>query len=653
MTALLRYAAPFLALSLVAQVAGYAQTRAPFTFGDYYKVVSVSDAQISPDGSQIAVIVTRADESADKNVSELDLVDVATKSARAITQDRPDVSTPRWSPDGTELGFIAADSRGTPQVWVMPMHGGDAQPVTRAATGVELFAWRPDGKAIAYVAEDPPPNEMKAAAQDDLFRVGDQAYMSRAAARPSHLWLQVVGAQAAQRLTEGAWSIFPDTISWSSDGRYIAFERTPFAGFDAFLRDSRVAVLEVRNKRLVQIERTWSWNPSFAPRGDRLAFAVGGLGDIVQTRPVITTVGSNTLHEAAHEFDRNVHYLSWLPGGGGLLAAADDRVTQGLFRIAPDGAVRRLALGDLTFQDGTVSASAAIAFTASAPQRPPELYYLPAGSNVPQRLTDYNAAVTQLDTTPSREFTWRNDSFEEDGVLTYPVGYERGKRYPLVLVIHGCCGASQSSFDPLVQLLAARGFFVLQPNYRGSDNLGYAYANAMVGDPVNGPASDCMAGVKALERTGMVDPARVGISGWSMGGWLTSWIITHDTGFKAAVSGAAVDDATMEYTLSQVDALLPYLLNGLRPWSPRGFAAYRAVSPVAFAQNVNVPTLILSDSDDPNVPTPESYEFYAALRDLHKTVTFVAAPAYGHHPADPVRNVALYRAWVDWMVKYL
>lgn len=650
---LIRLSAACLMLLFAAQGIGYAQARGAFSFEDYYKIVSVSDAQVSPDGRQVVVVVTRSDEVSDKNVSELDLVDVASRSVRVLTQDRPDVSSPRWSPHGDEIAFDAADSNGVPQVWVMPMDGGDAQSVTSSPTGVETYAWRPDGKALAFVAEDQPVKRAHVSPHDDLFTVGDQPYMSRAANQPSHLWLQVIGDSNAQRLTEGSWSVFPDTISWSHDARYVAFERTPRAGFDAFLRDARVAVLDVGRRRVVAVEHGWSWKPSFGSRGDRLAYASGGFGDIVQAQLVVTTVGSSQVHKVAPALDRNVHDLSWLPGDNGFIVNADDRVTQGLWRISTGGGIRRIDLGNLSFQDGSTSANGSIAFTATAPQRPSELYYIAPGASRPQRLTDYNSQISGLDLARTAEFTWRNGGYAEDGALTYPLNYERAKRYALVLVIHGCCGASQSSFDALVQLLAARGFFVLQPNYRGSDNLGYAYANAMVGDPVDGPASDCMAAIAALERSGMVDSSRVGVSGWSMGGWLTSWLITHYRGFRAAVSGAAVNDATMEYTLSQVDGLLPYLLRGAEPWSARGFAAYRAVSPVAFAQNVNVPTLILSDSDDPNVPTPESYEFYAALRDLHKTVQFIAAPVYGHHPSDAVRNVALYRAWVDWMVKYV
>ncbi len=645
-----------LVLTLAVQSTSSARAQDIFTFRDYYRIVSVSDARISPDGRQVVVVVTREDEASDQSVSELDLFDVATRSTRIITENRPDVSSPRWSPDGDRLAFIASDTAGSPQVWVMPMDGGDAQPVTNAPTGVELFAWRPDGRAIAYVAQDSPSDRVRIAHHDDLFTVGNQPYLSHAAALPSHLWLQVIGATGAQRLTEGTWSVFPDPISWSPDARYIAFDRTPYAGFDAELRDSRVAVLDVGRRTVVALEPGWSWNPSFAPWADRLAYAAGGFGDIVQTRLVASAAGSFAAHDVAPALDRNVTYLSWLPNDEGFFVAADDRVTRALWRISPNGAMRRVDLGDLSFQDvqgGSVSASGAIAFTAAAPLRPSEVYYLPPGGNQPERLSSYNAPIARLNLSPTREFAWSNGALEEDGALTYPLGYERGRRYPLVLVIHGCCGASQDSFDPLAQLLAARGFFVLQPNYRGSDNLGRAYARAMVGDPVDGPASDCMAAIAALEHAGMVDPARVGVSGWSMGGWLTSWLITHDKGFAAAVSGAGIYNATMQYTLSRVDGLMPYLLHGATPWSAQGARAYRAVSPIAFAQNVSVPTLILSDADDPNVPTPESYEFYAALRDLHKSVRFVVAPAYGHHPPDPVRNLALYRTWVDWMVRYL
>ncbi len=238
-------------------------------------------------------------------------------------------------------------------------------------------------------------------------------------------------------------------------------------------------------------------------------------------------------------------------------------------------------------------------------------------------------------------------------MLTYPVDYVKGKAYPLALVIHGgpTQSASTTAFNPLVADLAAHGFLVLEPNYRGSDNLGFRYADAMIGPKVYiGAGTDVVAGVKALEATGIVDTSRIGVSGWSGGGWMTSWLITNYPGmWKDAVSGAAVDDCVLQYSLEDVTDYLPALFGGLTPWTPDGMAAYRNNSPITTVGNVKAATLILSDTGDYRVTEPEAYEFYKALRDLHKTVEFVAIPAYGHFPTDPVRAIDTQKRWAGWL----
>jgi dipeptidyl aminopeptidase/acylaminoacyl peptidase len=310
----------------------------------------------------------------------------------------------------------------------------------------------------------------------------------------------------------------------------------------------------------------------------------------------------------------------------------------------------------MDFGGGTVAQNGAVAFVASRARHPGELFYLPPNLSNPRELTDYNAPIARLDLAPSTEFTWHNDGFTEDGVLTYPLGYVRGRKYPLALVIHGgpTDGASTVSFSALNQILAAAGFFVLQPNYRGSDNLGYKYATAIIGSrPIVGVGSDVYAGTKALLATGMIDSSRVGASGWSAGGWTTSWLITHYPLYKAAVTGAAIDDAAMQATFSQINDYAPILFGGLTPWSSRGMQVYRQNSPVTFAKNVTAATLILSDTNDPRVPTPQSYEFFEALRAYGKNVEFIAIPAYGHHPADPDRNKAIDQVWANWLMEHL
>ncbi|MGB6986364.1 MAG: S9 family peptidase [Candidatus Aquilonibacter sp.] len=644
-----------LACALLAPAAAQARS---FTFDDYDAIVGVSDAQIAPDGKHVVIVVGHVDEKKDRVLRELVLIDTATGEQRILTHDREHVGDPHWSPRGDELAFIDVAGTGedaNAQVWVMPMSGGDAQPVTAAKNGVDAYAWRPDGKGFAYVSSDTPANETEIEHHDDLFIVDDDSFATRGKPVPEQLWMQTIGGTAV-RLTEGSASVYPDQLSWSSDGNYIAFSRQPFAGYDGIFH-SRAAVIEVATKHISELDTRWSWLTAFSPRGDRIAYSASRNGAPALFNDLaIASVGGERRKNAAPALDRDVDFITWLPGGDGLLVSADDRVAHGLWRVSTDGHSKRVDLGELNFEGGSVAGDGAIAFIGSSAKQPSELYYLGPGASTPKRLTSYNDDIANLDLAPSRELTWHNDGFDEDGVLTYPIGYESGKKYPLVLVIHGgpTIGASIMSFSPLVQVLAARGFFVLQPNYRASDNLGYAYANAIVGEnPSFGAGSDCYAAAKAAIATGMIDPSRVGASGWSAGGWMTSWLLTHYDLFKASVTGAAVDDTVMQATLSQLNTLMPTLFGGLTPWSTRGMEAYRRNSPVTYAQDAKGATLIMSDTTDQRVPTPQAYEFYAALRGYGKDVEFIAIPASGHHPSDPVRNKAIDRTWVDWFVKHL
>jgi dipeptidyl aminopeptidase/acylaminoacyl peptidase len=373
----------------------------------------------------------------------------------------------------------------------------------------------------------------------------------------------------------------------------------------------------------------------------------------VQSELVLTNGFGSMQHTViAPAVDRDVQWFAWMPDGRIAFSAAN-RIGDDLWIASRSGAIRSVDLGGVDFGGGSVARDGAIAFTGATSSDPGELYYLAPGATMPKRLTSYNTWISDLQLGPTREFTWRNDGFDEDGVLTYPVAYVQGKKYPLALVIHGgpTQAASTAAFSPLVQDLAAHGYIVLQPNYRGSDNLGFRYADAMIGPKVYiGAGSDVAAGVRALEATGSVDSSRVGVSGWSGGGWMTSWLITnYPSMWKAAVSGAAVDDCVLQYSLEDVTDYLPALFGGLTPWNPDGMAAYRKNSPITYVGNVKAATLILSDTGDYRVPEPEAYEFFKALRDQHKTVEFVAIPAYGHFPTDPVRSIDTYKRWAGWL----
>jgi dipeptidyl aminopeptidase/acylaminoacyl peptidase len=237
-------------------------------------------------------------------------------------------------------------------------------------------------------------------------------------------------------------------------------------------------------------------------------------------------------------------------------------------------------------------------------------------------------------------------------VLIYPLHYHGGKA-PLVLLIHGGPqGASTLGWGAQAQIFAAHGFFVFEPNYRGSTNLGDAYQHAITDDAGDGPGKDVMAGLATVERAYPIDTSRIGVSGWSYGGYMTSWLIGHYHVWKAAVSGASLDDWLDDYDIAfYYDTDVPFFRG--KPWNPSNTAEWRAQSPIAAAPHATTPTLIMGDIGDNNVTITNSFKLYHALKDNGTTVKFIAYPVAGHFPSDPVRSEDVQKNWLGWLEQYL
>jgi dipeptidyl aminopeptidase/acylaminoacyl peptidase len=275
----------------------------------------------------------------------------------------------------------------------------------------------------------------------------------------------------------------------------------------------------------------------------------------------------------------------------------------------------------------------------------------------PRRLTDLNGYVSAIHLGDVRQVRWKNEGFDENGVLTYPPDYVAGRRYPLVLQIHGWPQyASQEAFDTdypgLTQLFATHGYLVFEPNYRGSDNEGTPFEAAVAGDTVEGPARDIMAGIAAVERLGVVDESRIAVSGWSYGGQLTAWLIGHHT-WKAAVAGAAATDIPVDYAIGDYNVLDRHFYGGPLWASGTGHQLYIDQSPITYAWNMTTPTLIMASVYDATVPVAHSYELYRALLDRGVPTQFIAYPSAEHFPSDPVLAEDIYRRWLAWLDRYL
>ncbi|HEV2269356.1 MAG TPA: S9 family peptidase [Steroidobacteraceae bacterium] len=651
-----------------------------FTLPDLRNLVSLSDPQVSPDGREIAVVVATQDWKTDKARHEIDLVDVATGTLRPLTRYRTDVASPRWSPDGMRLGFIAMDT--TPaapgpadaksnaddaasgkhaQVFVLPMDGGDAQRVTDARTDVVSFSWSPNGKTIAYIAADVPANEKAIKAHDDAFKVTNNNFLMRAALTPSHLWLVPSTGGAAKRLTQGQFSLDTDQQdsapepAWSPDGRTIAFIRFPDPYWALSYESVIDSVAAMGGPPSTLVGLQGATTPGYAPSGDAFAFARPRNGDENNGNAVYVEEGGRTL-DATGGLAHNIEFYAWLPDGRNLLLMGWDGTRAVMWQQAVGGGARMLDLAGIGIAGRpSVSANGVIAFIGDTSSHADELYVMTSPSARPRRLTEVNGFLDSLSLGRMATVDWQGpNGFHEDGVLTYPVHYEEGRKYPLVLMIHGGPeGTSIVRFNPLAQLLAAAGFLVFEPNYRGSINLGDAYQHAIYRDTGEGPGKDVMAGLAAVEKLRIVDPQRVGVSGWSYGGYMTDWLSSHyPLVWKAAVSGAALNDWVMDYTISYYQQGDEYFF-GSSPWSGRDSQIWRAQSPIASARDVKAPTLIMGDVGDSNVPLVNSYEWYHALRDNGVQVEFYAYPVDSHFPGDIVRTTDVYRRWVDWMTTHL
>lgn len=667
----------------------------PLQLDDIGKIVNVSDPQLSPDGTSIALIVSRPNLVQDRYDASLVLVDVASGKQRILTYERKNVASPRWSPTGDRIAFLAIaapssesmtdgvpqpdppagakpaapSKKPTEQIYVLPMNGGEAQPITRSAHDVEQIAWSPDGKQIAFAMADDNPSQKAIDRHEDAFEVGDNSYLTTEADVPAHLWLVSAAGGSARRVTSGSWTLPraappsppPSPISWSPDGKSIAIvqQKTPAYG-DSDQTVVAIVDVETGGIRKLTAHSLAEGFPIYSPDGSRIAYTYyrdGDLNNEVDALIAPTEGGDGV--DVTRTLDRDIMRTAWMPDGRSLLVGAHDGTRVSLWVQPAKGPARKLDLGDINpnwlfWIDLSVGKDGALAFTGSTPTHPNELYYMSGLDQPPRRLTAFNDAIASRQLGRVETFTWSGpNGFAEDGIVVYPPGFVSGRKYPLVLYIHGGPqAASTADFSALPQLLAARGYVVLSPNYRGSDHRGNAYQRAIYNDAGDGPGRDVMAGLKALERRGFIDTSHIAVSGWSYGGYMTSWLIGHYHIWKAAVSGAAVNDLVHAYALSDFNVTQRWSFGG-SPWHGKLMAAYVEQSPITYAAQVNTPTLILSDTADARVPITQSYLMYHALKDNGVPVRFFAYPVPGHFPGDPVRKMDVYRRWMGWIDQYM
>jgi dipeptidyl aminopeptidase/acylaminoacyl peptidase len=646
-----------------------------FDIPDARKVVSLSEPQISPDGTRIVYIRGKADYDKDRTDRQLVLIDVRTHKSRQLTWDRKGLDSPQWSPDGAAIAFSALDGdedNPQSQIFILRMDGGEAQQITHAKNGVNGFAWSPDGKRFAYTMQEDDPDQKAVDKHLDAFQVHDNDYLHRNATPPVHLWVIDADGSHAKQLTRGDWSVAnvdPDgggDLSWSPNSKWVAFEHfdTPFIGNSL---SEYVELADVASGKLTRLTpgEAMQTSPVFAPAGMAVVYSRNAAGDAMNGNDLYVAAPSGKrIADLRSQLDRNVDAYTWSANGSALWVATPDGTGVSLWYWPLHGRIAQVHTGTADLSPGELgntSKNGTLVFIGANSVHPGEIYTLSAPGAAPVAITDENGWVASRGVARSVGVEWKatKGDYKEDGALTYPLGYDGlhksdpNRKFPLILLIHGGPqGASGTAWSSQRQEMAAHGFFVFSPNYRGSTNLGDAYQHAIANDTGDGPGKDVMAGLAQVEREFPIDTSRVGVSGWSYGGYMTSWLIGNYHVWKAAVSGASLDDWLDDYNVAfYYDTDVPFFRG--KPWNPVNTAEWREQSPITFDVRATTPTLIMGDVGDNNVPITNSYKLYHALKDNGDVVQFVAYPVSGHFPSDPVRSEDITKRWLAWLEQYL
>ncbi|HEY7547031.1 MAG TPA: S9 family peptidase, partial [Blastocatellia bacterium] len=521
-----------LALVLVAQIAA-AQKKRVVTVDDIMKIKSILETQISPDGSQILYVVGEPNLAASLYNTDVWLVNSNGGPAVKLTNGsgmRDD--TPRWSPDGRQIAFLSDREGGKPQVWLIRPAGGEAMKLTDAKSGVQSFEWSMDGNRIAYLSSDPPTDEEeKKQKERDDTKLIDQKF------KMTHIYVINLGNKETKQITRGDLNV--SSLSWSPDGRQIVFAHQPTPKVpDSYRSDISVASVEDgKIRKLIEREGADS-SPQWSPDGSSIAFASadGRFDWIANSYICVVAASGGAPRNISRNFDENPSAFKWSSTSKAIFFSANQRVTAQIFSISVDtNEVKAITRGESVYSGFSLTKdSSRMAFLAQTPAMPNEVWVSSVASFNPVKLTTTNPQVAELALGQVEVIRWKSkDGMEIEGLLTKPVGYEAGKRYPLLTYVHGGPpGVFTLSFTPQLgsaplplqaepyplQAMAGQGYAILCANPRGSGGYGEKFRQANVKDWGYGDYQDIMSGIDYLIERGIADPDKLGIMGWSYGG---------------------------------------------------------------------------------------------------------------------------------------
>ncbi|HJZ81438.1 MAG TPA: S9 family peptidase [Pyrinomonadaceae bacterium] len=677
--------AHILMVILIAALSVVSQTRHPLKLDDLARFRNIGDPQCSPDGQSVAYTVSTIDVKEDKSSTHIWMVNFDGTNDRQITFSNDGEGAPRWSPDGKYLSFTSSRSSGKPgvrgsQIWLLDRSGGEAYQLTDFKGRLQGYEWSPDSKRLAVLIGDPdpdapdpsaspapgtPPKPPKPIVIDRYhFKQDVQGYLL--SGRHTYIYLYDIASKKLDRLTKSKWD--ETSISWSPDGNRIAFmsnhaddpDRDPAA--QLYVAEAQAGATE---KLLTTPDnRASRTRPEWSPDGKWIAYLEGDekkFGAYGQEHlAMVASDGSAPAARvaASEALDRSVSNPRWSNDSKAIFSTVtDDTYVYGMRLPIAGGSATPVTDRAIILGQRHSAGKCAVAISGDD-NRNNEIYSARLTGNklTFAQLTHQNDALfaeLQLGETQAVSFKSK-DGTEVHGLLTYPVGYVKGTKVPLLLRIHGGPnGQDQHSFSTERQLFAANGYAVLAINYRGSAGRGKNYSRSIFADWGHYEVEDLLAGVDHVIAMGVADPDRLGVGGWSYGGILTDYMIASDNRFKAATSGAGTAFTVSFYGTDQY--IIQYDNEIGPPWDPKAWETYQKISyPFLHADRIKTPTLFLCGERDFNVPLAGSEQMYQALRSLGVDTQLVIYPNQNHginRPSYVRDRFERYLAWYDMRLK--
>jgi dipeptidyl aminopeptidase/acylaminoacyl peptidase len=606
---------------------------------------SISDLQFSPDGTRVAFVVMDPSKG-ERRARHIWLHEIKSGAVRQITFSAKDESSPRWSPDGKHLAFLS-NREDQQQIYVMRMDGGEAAALTKGKRSVHSFAWSPDGKQIAFLAPDP-----KTDAEEKKEKAKDDAHVVDKDDKQPRLWLLAIATDEAKALTDPKWEI--SELAWMPAGDRIIISATDRPESDQETHRIFSVALSNGARTLLLAPDGPFGELRVSPDGRTVSYVGCRVDGPTPHDVMLLDIGKRaTRNLTGASLDRAIHEHQWAKDGS-LLALYADGFRNKLVGFSPEGMSQNPANPPTGNVSGfAVSGSGEVVFVGQTATTPPELW-LWDQKNSPKQVSHLNDSWMQYALGAPEFYKYKSfDGLEIEAALLKPAGADPKAKLPLIALIHGGpTGNWQDSIETWGQLLATHGYAVFYPNIRGSVGYGESFIEMNRGDWGGADFKDVMWGVKDLVDRGIADPSKLGIGGWSYGGYMAEWAITQTNDFKGAVSGAGLSNLISEYGSEQHPSYDEWFYGV--PYESESLVKFLNSSPFTQLKNAKTPTLILQGEADTTDPLGQSQELYRGLKHYGVESVLVEYPREPHgfreekHLLDRLNRIL---AWYDKYVK--